>query len=123
MTDNRAKHLEIVKNLYSGDTVLAGSAIRACEFMEEAEIDEFGNFQTEVGNLFVDLHTELDEAVANLGDDFTDPDPRKWDMDDWLTFEVAIKGHKYEEIIRRYAGGKQNIDLIWKELSNRLNIS
>ena len=109
--------------MYSGDTVRAGSALRACEFMQPKERVAFATFQVDVGNLFLELKDELDEAVANLGDDFSDPDPRKWDMDDWLTFEVAVKGHKYEEIIRRYGSGEQNIDLIWKELSNRLHLS
>lgn len=123
ITDNRRKHLTIVKNMYSGDTILQSMAIKACDKMEDKERVAFATFQVDVGNIFVELKEELDEAVEGLSEDFSDGDPRKWSMDDWLTFEVAVTGHKYEEIIRLYANGQPNIHLIWQELENRLSLS
>jgi hypothetical protein len=81
---------------------------------------DFENFQVDAGNAFLQLKDDLDEAIADLGEDFTSEDPRNWTGVDWQAFNARIEGHKYEEIIRLYAEGKPNIHLIWKEIENRL---
>jgi hypothetical protein len=123
VTDNRRKYLTILQKLYSDDPVVDGPiAYRAMQLLTPAEQEEFSAFQVDVGNIFVEFKEELDNDVQDLSDKFSHEDPRKWDMGDWATFELAITGHKWEEIIRAYAHGKQNIDLIWKEIENRLDL-
>lgn len=81
---------------------------------------DFDNFVVDAGDMFLVIRDELDEAVADLGEDFTSEDPRHWTGVDWQAFNARIEGHKYEEIIRLYAEGKPNIGLIWKEIETRL---
>lgn len=121
-TDNRRKHLVILKDMYSGDTVRIEMAHRALAFIEDAEREQFDAFQKTVGDIFITVKDELSDAVADLGDDYSDPDPRKWNAADWAIFELAINGHKYEAILRTYAAGLPNIHLIWKEIDSRLEL-
>lgn len=120
--DNRRKHLTILKNLYSGDKTLVSMGHRALGKFEEGEDEAFATFQQDVGALFIELKEELDEGIENLGE-YSDPDPAKWDFDDWFQFQNAIAGHKYEEIYNLMAQRKPNIDLIWGEIENRIFVS
>jgi hypothetical protein len=120
--DNRRKYLTILKNLYSGDRTLVSMAGRAKAKFEEAEHEAFNAFQVDVGALFLDLKEELDQGIEDLGE-FSDPDPAKWDFDDWFQFQNAIAGHKFEEIYHLMATRQPNVHLIWTELENRLDIS
>jgi hypothetical protein len=81
---------------------------------------DFENFQVDAGNAFLQLKEELDEAVENLGDMFSGPDPRKWTAEDWWEFNAGIGGHRFEEILTKYAKGENNMDAIWREVSDRL---
>lgn len=122
-TDNRRKHLTILKNMYSGDTVQIEMAHRALEQIEPEERKQFLQFQRDVGNVFLEVREELDQALEDLGDYCPEEtDPRKWDAADWATFEIAIAGHKYEQILRTYAAQLPNIHLIWKEIDSRLDL-
>lgn len=122
-TDNRRKHLTILQNLYSGDRVLVGMAKRATDKFEEGEQEVFNAFQFDVGAMFLELKEELDQGLEDIADYCPEEtDPRKWDDDDWVDFEVAIVGHKFEDIYRTMAKGQENIHLIWQELENRLDL-
>ena len=124
MTDNRAKHLTILKNLYSGDRVLIGAAARSQTLFEEGEQEAFNAFQVDVGNMFLELKEELDQGLEDIADYCPDEtDPRKWTGAEWHMFEDAIKGHKFQEIYRTMAHGQQNIYLIWEVIEDRLSIS
>lgn len=123
MSDNRAKHLTILKNLYSGDRVLIGAAARSQKLFEEGEQEAFNAFQIDVGNLFLELKDELDQGLEDLADLHPEEtDPRKWTGADWHMFEDSIKGHKFEDIYRTMAHGQQNINLIWDVIEDRLNL-
>jgi hypothetical protein len=80
----------------------------------------FDQFMFDAGAIFLEVKDELDQAIDALGDDFSDPDPRKWDRRDWISFETRVKGHNYEEILTKYAKGENNMDLIWGEIASRL---
>lgn len=121
MTDNRRKYLTILQNLYSGDKTLIDMAKRAQAKFEEGEQDYFNAFQIDVGNMFIELKEELDQGLGDLGD-FSDADPRKWDDGDWYQFYGAVMGHKFEGIYVKMANREPNIDLIWGELENRLDL-
>jgi hypothetical protein len=122
-TDNRRKHLEILKNMYSGDRVRIEMAHRALNMIEEEEREAFDQFQRDVGNVFIEVKEELDQTLEDLADDCPDePDPRKWNAADWAVFELAINGHRFENILRTYAAGLPNIDLIWKEIDQRIDL-
>lgn len=123
-TDNRRKHLTILKNLYSGDSVLVGMAGRAQNKFEEPEQEAFTAFQVDVGALFLELKDELDQGLEDMADVFPEEtDPRKWGFDEWLQFEVAVKDHEFEEIYRTMAKCEDNIRLVWDVIEDRLNIS
>lgn len=123
MTDNRRKHLVILKDMYSGDQVRIEMAHRALSFIQDEERDEFNAFQVDVGNVFIEVKEELDQALEDLGDYCPEEtDPRKWGAADWAMFEIAIAGHKYETILRTYAAQLPNIHLIWKEIDTRLDL-
>jgi hypothetical protein len=119
--DNRRKHLTILKNLYSGDKTLIDMAGRAQQQFDVGEGDQFWAFQVDVGNLFIELKEELDKGLEDLGD-FSDADPALWDEDDWVQFYVAVAGHKFEDIYLKMAKRQPNIDLIWGEIENRLDL-
>lgn len=121
-TDNRRKHLEILKNMYSGDRVRIEMAHRALNLIEEDERTAFDSFQREVGNVYLEVTKDVVEVIEGLGDNFSDEDPRKWNAADWAVLELAINGHKYENIIRTYAAGLPNLQLIWKEIDQRLDL-
>ena len=122
-TDNRRKHLEILKNMYSGDRVRIEMAHRALSFVEGDERDAFNAFQVDVGNVFIEVKEELDQVLEDLADRCPEEtDPRKWNAADWAVFELAITGHKYERILRTYAAGLPNIDLIWAEIDGRIDL-
>jgi hypothetical protein len=121
--DNRRKHLTILKNLYSGDRVLVSMAKKAAQKFEEDEYAAFNAFQVDVGNLFLELKEELDQGLEDLADRCPEePNPALWDEDDWVQFYVAVAGHKFEDIYLKMAKRQPNIDLIWKELDNRLDL-
>lgn len=123
VTDNRRKYLPILKMLGSDDPAVdVPIATRAMALFTEKEQEEFFAFRVDVGHIFLEFHEELDQAVADLSDDFSNEDPRKWDMGDWATFEVAVTGHKWEEIIRSYAHQQPNIHLVWAEIEQRLDL-
>jgi predicted DNA-binding helix-hairpin-helix protein len=123
-TEARQKFLPILRMMYSADPAVDHPiAQRALKQMDETQLEQFKDFQIDVGNLFIEFKEELDAEVEELSDDFSDPDPRKWSMGDWGTFEIAVTGSKYEEIIRAYAHGKENIHLIWKEIEQRLDLN
>ena len=122
-TDNRKKHLTILKNMYSGDQIMLEAAHKALAPMEEEEREQFNQFQVDVGNIFIEVREELDQAIDDIADVCPDEtDPRKWNAVDWAVFELAIAGHKYEEILRTYAACLPNIHLIWKEIDTRLDL-
>ena len=119
----KESHLAILKTLYGAgaDNVVRGTAGKAIERMEESEQKEFSAFQQLVGELFIELMEELDKGLEDLADACPhEPDPRKWDLSDWVTFELAIFGHKYEELYRTYAKQEENKHLVWKEIEARL---
>lgn len=121
--DNRRKHLTILKNLYSGDRTLVSMAKRAAHKFEEGEQEAFNAFQVDVGNLFIELKEELDQGLEDLADLCPEEtNPAKWDELDWAMFYSAIDSHPFEEIYSTMARGIPNIDLIWKELDNRLDL-
>lgn len=122
-TDNRRKHLTILKNLYSGDQIMIEAAHKALSQLEPEEQEQFSKFQVDVGNVFIEVKEELDQALEDLADVCPEEtDPRKWNAVDWAVFELAINGHKYEQILRTYAAQLPNIHLIWKEIDNRLDL-
>lgn len=123
MTDNRRKYLVILKDMYSGDQVRIEMAHRALQFIEGEEREAFEAFQRDVGNVFIEVKEELDQALDDLADHCPEEtDPRKWNAVDWAVFELAIAGHKYETILRTYAAQLPNIHLIWKEIDSRLDL-
>ena len=121
MTDNRRKHFTILQNLYSGDRVLMSMGQRAQTFFEEGEQEAFNAFQVDVGNLFLELKEELDQGLEDLAPAHPEePDPRKWDFDDWFLFEQTTADHKFYEIYKTMGKGKPNINLVWKEIEARI---
>lgn len=121
--DNRRKYLTILQNLYSGDRVLIEMGKRAQTKFEEGEQEVFNAFAIDVGALFIELKEELDQGLEDMADAFPEEtDPRKWDDRDWVVFHLAVLDHPFEEIYTTMAQGKENIDLIWKELENRLDL-
>lgn len=124
MTDNRAKHLTILKNLYSGDRVLIGAAARSQKLWGTKEQVAFATFQIDVGNLFLELKDELDQGLEDIADLCPEEvDPRKWTGVEWHMFEAAIEDHPFEDIYRTMAHGQNNINLIWDVIEDRLSIS
>lgn len=122
-TDNRRKYLTILKMVFSDDPAVdAPIAQRAIALLDEKQREEFTAFHQVVGGMFAIIKREIDVVVEGLSEDFSDPDPRKWDMGDWGTFELAITGNKYEQVIRAYAHQQDNIRLIWNEIDNRLDL-
>lgn len=119
----KASHLAILKTLYGAgaDNVVRNTAGNAIGRMDEEETKEFEATQKIVGDIFIELMEELDEGLEELADACPhEPDPREWDLSDWMTFELAISGHKYEEFYRTYATQENNIHLVWKEIEERI---
>lgn len=122
--DNRRKYLTILQNLYSGDKTLIDMAKRAQGKFEEGEQEAFNAFAIDVGNMFIELKEELDQGLEDIADYCPEEtDPRKWDIGDWATFEIAVAGHKFEDIYRTMAKCEDNINLIWAVIEDRLGIS
>lgn len=113
---NKSKFIAIYKAAQSGHP----SAEVGINSLNEEQKAQFAQFQVDAGNIFLELKDELDEAIESLGDDFSDPDPRKWDKFDWIKFEARVKGHNFEEILTKYANGENNMPLIWEEIERRL---
>lgn len=88
--------------------------------LDEHQKKLFDQFVFDAGAIFLEVKDELDEAVAGLGDNFSDPDPRKWDALDWWEFYAGIEDHPHKEILIKFAKDEPNLDLIWKEIENRL---
>lgn len=119
----KESHLAILKTLYGAgaDNVVRATATKAIERMEEKEKEEFSAFQKLVGDTYIQLMEDLDTGLEELADACPhEPDPRKWDLSDWVTFDLAVFGHKYEELYRTMAKQESNIQLVWKEIENRL---
>jgi hypothetical protein len=123
LTDARKKHLYILKSMYSGDQTQIEMASRALSAMEEEERAVFNQFQVDVGNIFIEVKEELDQGLEDMADACPEePDPRKWDGQDWQMFYAAVEGHKYEQIYRLYAAQLPNIQHIWREIDSRLDL-
>ena len=121
MTDNRRKHLTILKNLYSGETATINAAHKAQAQFEEGEQEAFNAFQVDVGNLFIELKEELDQKLEDIADYCPEEtDPRKWTGPEWQMFGAAIEGYEHEDILRTYAAGIDNINMIWRVIEDRL---
>ena len=121
MTVDKRKFLTILKNLYSGETATINAARKAQTLMEDKEAVAFATFQIDVGALFLELKEELDQGLEELAPVHPEePDPRKWDVGDWYQFHLTTQDHEFYEIYRTMAKGEPNIDLIWKELENRI---
>lgn len=121
---DKRKHLTILKALYSGRRLEIESAHKAQKLFEEGEPEVFWQFQIDVGNLFVELKEELDKKLEDIADYCPEEiDPRKWTGPEWQMFEAAIEGYEFENILRTYASGVENIKLIWEVIEDRLNVS
>ena len=124
MTVDKRKFLTILKNLYSGETATINAARKAQEQFEEGEQEAFNQFQIDVGALFLELKEELDQGLEDMADSFPEEtDPRKWDVIEWSVFHKAAFGHKFYEIYRTMAQCKDNIDLIWDVIEDRIDFS
>lgn len=106
--------------LYRAMQTAHPSAEPGLNSLSEDERKAFEIFQVDAGNAFLQLKEELDEAIDSLGDMFSGPDPRKWTAEDWWEFNAGIAGHRFEEILTKYAKGENNMDAIWREVSDRL---
>ena len=123
MTVDKRKFLTILKNLYSGDRVLVSMGQRAQTFFEDEDREAFQQFQVDVGALFIELKEELDQGLEELADVHPEePDPRKWDVGDWLQFHQVTEGHRFYEIYSTMAQGQPNINLIWDVIEDRLDL-
>ena len=124
MTVDKRKFLTILKNLSSGDAVLVAAASRSTNLFEDEEREAFTQFQVDVGALFLELKEELDQGLEDMADSFPEEtDPRKWDVIEWSVFHKAAFGHKFYEIYRTMAQCKDNIDLIWDVIEDRIDFS
>lgn len=120
---NKDKYLLMLKTLYAGNAGKAEleAVAKAIAELTETEQVEFNNFQHTVGEHFLKVREELDEGLTAMADQFPEEtDPRKWDIDDWYQFSVAIEGHKYAELYRTYSKQEPNIHLVWAEIESRL---
>jgi len=124
VTVDKRKFLTILKNLSSGDAVLVAAASRSTNLFEDEEREAFTQFQVDVGALFLELKEELDQGLEDMADSFPEEtDPRKWDVIEWSVFHKAAFGHKFYEIYRTMAQCKDNIDLIWDVIEDRIDFS
>lgn len=120
------KHIALLKTLYGPSTTPTDLKMvqRAVSQMEEAEQETFTKLQVEAGDAFVALMEDLDTELEKLADEFPDEqDPRKWKLADWVTFDLAVFGHEYEELWRTYAKQEPNIHLVWAKVLERLEAS
>jgi hypothetical protein len=123
LTDNRKKHLTVLKSMYSGEQTQIEMASRALSAMEEEERAVFNQFQVDVGNIFIEVKEELDQGLEDIADACPEePDPRKWNGPEWQMFNAAVEGHRYEQIYKLYAWQQPNIALIWREIDSRLDL-
>jgi hypothetical protein len=117
------KHIALIRTLYAPaanatDQKMVANAIGR---MDEAEQQQFAEFQKAAGDAFIALQEDLDSELERLADQFPDePDPRKWKLADWVTFDLAVFGHEYEELWRTYASQKPNTHLVWEKVLERL---
>jgi hypothetical protein len=117
------KYLVITRTLSEGKATKAelAGAQKAIEEIIETEQVEFNNFQHKVGEVFLKIREELDQGLTDMAEQFPEEtDPRKWDVGDWYLIDVAVAGHKFEELYRTYAEQKTNLHLMWKEIETRL---
>jgi len=123
LNTTQQKYLLLLKTLYDPtagdqDRFAVGRAIHA---LTETEQVDFNNFQHYVGEHFLKIKEELDKGLDELADEFPEEtDPRKWDVGDWYLFDVAVAGHKYENLYRTYAMQQPNIHLMWEEIEKRI---
>lgn len=120
---NKAKYVTMLKVMYSDLPQQAelDAVNKAIHELTETEQVEFNNFQHTVGEVFLKVREELDAGLEEMAGHFPDEtDPRKWDIGEWYMFDLAIAGHKYEELYRTYAEQKPNLHLMWKEIETRL---
>jgi hypothetical protein len=113
---NKTKFIALYRALQTGHP----SAQVGLKSLTEEQKTLFDQFMFDAGAIFLEVKEELDQAIDALGDDFSDPDPRNWDGQDWQAFHARIEGHRYEEILTKYAKGENNMDLIWGEIASRL---
>lgn len=119
----KQSHLAILKTMYGAgaDQVQLQMTKSALERMDEEEKAEFDAFQKLVGDTFIQIMEDLDTGLEELADACPhEQDPRNWDLQDWVTFDLAIFGHKYEDLYRTYAKQEDNKHLVWKEIEARL---
>lgn len=117
------KYFLLMRTLSEGKATVEELAAvdKAIHELSETEQVEFNNFQHKVGEVFLKIREELDEGLEELADRFPEEtDPRKWDADDWLMFEEAVTGHKFQMLYITYATQTPNINLMWEEIKNRL---
>lgn len=113
---NKSKFIAIYKAAQAGHP----SADVGLKSLSGEQQAQFAQFQVDAGNAFLEIKDELDEAIDALGDDFSDPDPRKWTALDWWEFYAGVEDHPYKEILTKYAKGENNMPLIWEEIERRL---
>lgn len=113
---NKTKFIALYRAMQTGHP----SAQVGLKALTEEQKTLFDQFMFDAGAIFLEVKDELDQAIDALGDDFSDPDPRKWDDGDWVEFFCRVDGHEYEEILTKYAKGENNMDLIWGEIQSRL---
>lgn len=117
------KHIALLRTVYGPSSTKTDHemVIRAVERMGEAEQARFRDFQKAAGDVYVALMEDLDSELERLADDFpAESDPRKWVLADWVTFDLAVFGHEYEELWRTYAQQKDNFGLVWEKVLERL---
>lgn len=95
---------------------------RAIERMLDNEREEYVAFQHKVSETYLQLLEELDQGLEELADQCPDEiDPRKWTEEDWVTFDTAVFGHKFERLYRTMAQQEPNLHIMWDEIKNRLD--
>jgi hypothetical protein len=117
------KHKALLRTRYDGTSTKAEieSVTKAIQQMSAGELDAFTKFQFKAGEVFVALMADLDSELERLGDRFPEErDPRNWTLQDWVTFDLAVFEHPYEELWRTYAKQEDNFHLVWQEVVRRL---
>lgn len=123
MNSSEQKYFLLMRTLSEGKATTAELAAvdKSIAELSETEQVEFNDFQHKVGEVFLKIREDLDQGLTDMADDFPDEtDPRKWEAEDWITFEWAINGHQFEHFYRTYARQQPNLHLMWEEIKNRL---